>query len=140
MNLGVALMTLVTRERIKELFLYSKKTGLFTRKIECGGQVAGTISGSLCKNGRLLISIDKKRYYAHRLAYFYVTGKWPIEVDHEDHIPTNNKWNNLRPVNRMGNCSNASRYKNNTSGHVGVKRVVSGNWTSYINHNKKESI
>lgn len=69
---------------------------------------AGCVSGV---SGYRAICIDYKSYYAHRLAWLYVTGKWPIDqIDHIDGNRDNNSFSNLREANsRQNNVSRASR-------------------------------
>jgi hypothetical protein len=60
--------------------------------------------------GNILIgTLNGKAYRAHRLIYFWMTGRWPIEIDHLDGNPLNNKWANLANTNRIGNQRNARR-------------------------------
>lgn len=89
---------MVTAERLRELFHYSKRTGIFTHRIS---------GRSSRQKGRVRIRIDGKNYIASRLAWLYVTGKWPEGlVDHEDRDFTNNRWKNLRDLTPSGNQQN----------------------------------
>ncbi|MFW4291481.1 HNH endonuclease [Salmonella enterica subsp. enterica serovar Paratyphi C] len=46
--------------------------------------------------GYIRIYINKKWYLAHRLAWLYVTGKWPINViDHINRNKADNRFINL---------------------------------------------
>ena len=80
---GQAMIELVTLERLKELMTYDPETGIFTRNIDRGCHKKGTQVGSVAKSGYLKTLINGKNYYLHRLAYFYMTGEWPLEyIDH----------------------------------------------------------
>ena len=72
-------MKLVTAKRLKELLHYDPETGLFTRLITTSSRArAGMVAGSLHGEGYLSIRIDGRLYLVHRLAVFYMTGRWPI--------------------------------------------------------------
>ena len=76
---------------------------------------------SRCQLAYIKISINKKPYQGHRLAFLYMTGKFPHDLtDHIDGNGTNNKWNNLRLANRLQNLANRKINTNNTSGFKGV--------------------
>ena len=58
---------------------------------------------------------------AHRAIWAIQTGEWPKDdTDHIDGDRGNNRWVNLRAVDRTENMRNAKRFKSNSSGHVGV--------------------
>ena len=124
--------TSLTAERLRELFDYDRITGIFRRKVERGGRLAGSIAGSRHKKGYLHIWLDGRQYKAHRLAWLYVYGKWPDgQIDHEDTVKDHNWIDNLRPATNAQNCANGSRRRNNTSGFKGVSRS-GGKWKAQI--------
>ena len=43
-----------------------------------GGTAAGTVADSPTPRGYLYISIVRRVYSGGRLAWLYVTGKWPV--------------------------------------------------------------
>ena len=100
---------MITQERLKELFNYDPETGYFTNQISrgraCGGYRAGSPSG----HGYRKIRIDYEGYYEHHLAWFYVYGEWPEELDHRDGNGSNNAISNLRCATRTQNNFNAER-------------------------------
>ena len=112
----------LTAERLRELLLYDPETGVFTwRKLTGKKGFVGKIAGCRAEvDGRVLIGIDGGRYRAHRLAWLYMTGEWPAEVDHIDGNPSNNRWRNLRLANRRDQSANTKRRSDNSSGLKGV--------------------
>jgi hypothetical protein len=64
------------------------------------------------------VYVDGVRYYAHRLAVFYMTGEWPDQVDHKN--GGDNSASNLRACTQSQNLANRGMNKNNTSGYKGV--------------------
>lgn len=131
----------LTQERLKELLEYDPETGIFRWLVKpCRSVRAGDVAGCVRKNGYIYISIRRKLYPAHRLAWLYVKGVWPVDcIDHIDLNPANNCISNLREATHQENAWNAAARSNNTSGYKGVcfdtKR---GRWRSqatvnYIN-------
>ena len=86
------------------------------------GVKAGDVAGSITRYGYVLISIKKKGYRAHRLAWFYTKKEWPkLLIDHINGIKSDNRIANLRDVSNTENLQNRSRpSKNNKSGELGV--------------------
>ena len=114
----------MNQKRLKELMHYDPLTGVFTRK-KCTalrqkiGEVVGVVT---CNKRYLKCGIDNKEYFLHRLAVLYMTGVIPknLQVDHINHNSLDNRWENLRVVERQKNQQNMSKSKRNTSGVVGV--------------------
>lgn len=131
---------MVTHEQLKELLLYSPKTGLFIWRVNKARRIKKNSIAGYNQNGYTIIQINNKQYRANRLAWFYMKGYWPeYEIDHKDRIRNNNKWDNLRHVTPSCNAKNRNIRKDNTSGIVGVNwhndRSV---WTANITINKKQ--
>jgi hypothetical protein len=85
-----------------------------------GCRSPGDSAGITCPDGRRYVGIDGKRYAAHRLAWFYMTGKWPAEIDHRNCDPLDNRFENLREATRSQNNANMRMRADNSSGKKGV--------------------
>lgn len=117
----------LTRERLTELLYYNQDTGDFTWKFSRVGVRAGSRAGGKNYAGYVIIRLDDKLYYAHRLAFLYVVGYMPeYDVDHLDGNPCNNKWGNLRHASRMCNLQNRKVSTTNRSGFPGVSQDKTG--------------
>jgi hypothetical protein len=83
---------------------------------------AGSIFGSFDKDGYLQGTIHRQKFKLHRLAFLYMTGSMPPEVDHRNRIRNDNRWLNLRASTRAQNTQHAAMQSNNESGVKGVYR------------------
>jgi len=134
---------MITQARLKELLSYCPETGLFTRNVSRGNGgrfKAGSVAGSINKvNGYVEICLDGKSYTGHRLAFFYMTGAFPVKnVDHADLNRSNNCWSNLRESTQLQNTWNMPISKSNKSGFKGVsRRKDTGRWNAKIKANGK---
>jgi hypothetical protein len=130
---------MLTHERIVELFDYDAEAGELVCRVHRGPRArAGQHLRTLNKQGRVLVQIDGKRYYVHRLIWFYFYRQWPAELDHIDRNPKNNRIENLRSATRQQNIANTSLIKSTTSGRKGVQRHRStGKWIVRIGYGYK---
>jgi hypothetical protein len=127
----------ITSDRLRELLHYNPETGIFTRRLDRGGHKAGEIMGSGSHRGYKKIGIDMHRYYAHRLAWLYVYGEMPTVIDHINGDTLDNRIENLRNVDQLGNLQNIRQLsKANTSGFTGVSRKRN-KWTAALSLNNE---
>lgn len=133
--------TNLSAERLRELLHYDRETGIFTRRIRTTNSLkVGDIAGCIGNHGYRQISVDGHLYLAHRLAWFYATGKWPAEdIDHINGCRTDNRIINLRPVTRTENMQNLRKPRaDNSHGFMGVRHrndSALNPWTAEIKIN-----
>jgi hypothetical protein len=120
---------MITQEYLKSLLHYDSETGVFTWIVSPARNVKiGSVAGFQCIR-YWLITIKGKSYLAHRLAWLYVYGEWPVSIiDHIDRNGMNNKIANLRQATYSQNALNKPSSRKNA---LGVKGV------SYAAHAKK---
>jgi hypothetical protein len=92
---------MITQSRLKQILTYNSETGIFHRI--SNNKIAGGKTG----NGYILIGIDKKQHYAHRLAWLYMTGEMPVNlIDHKNMDKADNRFSNLREATYSQNIAN----------------------------------
>jgi len=113
---------MITQGFLKSHFLYYPDTGIFKRLKPTRGRSGrtGSTVGTIDSRGYNRITIQGRKYSAHRLAWLYTHGVWPSEIDHIDRNPSNNVLTNLREVTSSVNCHNRGLASDNTSGTKGV--------------------
>jgi hypothetical protein len=131
-------------ERLREVVGYDPMTGAFIRKVRLAQRhQVGDRADFLVVNGTLKgyrrLSIDSKRYLAHRCAWLFVYGEWPKSVvDHIDGSRENNAISNLRDVSSAMNSQNEKKARSNsTTGCLGVTRHTSDRFRARIKVGKK---
>ena len=124
--------TELSAERLRALMHYDADTGLFTWRVTRGCSRKRS-SGCLGKAyGYILIRVDHRLYRAHRLAWLYTYGRWPVgELDHINGVRHDNRIANLREATRTQNNGNSKMFSTNTSGYRGVTKELTGTrrWT-----------
>lgn len=109
---------MLTQDLLKELLVYDPQTGEFRWRYRRSNVAAGAKAGALMSNGYVYISINNRRYLAHKLAWIYVYGECPRMLDHENRNRSDNRIANLRLANRALN--NANTLARNVIGVKGV--------------------
>ncbi len=112
---------------LKRLLHYNPETGLFTWREQYNSRTAiGSVAGGFDDRGYRKIQLCGKQYRAGRLAWFYMTGRWPTcLIDHEDRNPANDAWSNLREA-TFGESTHNRLLPVGESGLRGV-RCIHGN-------------
>lgn len=112
----------LTQKELKKTLEYDPLTGEFIRLIANGsGDYIGDVAGGLVHK-YIRIMMGGKIYSAHRLAWLYMTGKWPKDqIDHINHIRGDNRWVNLREATSYENQRNRPLLRNNKSGINGIR-------------------
>lgn len=96
---------------IREFLSYDPATGVF-RWIKAPSRrgnyvTVGNVAGGVNEKGRRRIAFRGKKYYAARLAWWFVRGVWSDrEIDHENLDKTDDRIANLRPATRSQNNAN----------------------------------
>jgi hypothetical protein len=119
-----------------ELIHYDSETGIFKWKVFRGNTAkAGSVIGWNHKDGYLRMEFGGRSYLLHRVAWFYVHGKWPESmIDHIDGNPKNNAISNLREADENQNCWNRRNRRDNTTGIKGVS-IKHGKWVARVTVN-----
>lgn len=129
---------MITQDQLKRVMSYDHTTGIFRWAIKprqrsrpAMGSEAGGINTT---TGYKTIQIDGRRYQAHRLAWLYMTGEWPIEdIDHINNNKADNRFENLRQATRSQNHHNKGPMPFNTSGYKGVTfHKGAGKWMARV--------
>lgn len=128
----------VTPERVRELLSYSPDAGEFVWTELAYSRFRGRRAGCH-KFGYRVIRIDGTAYFAHRLAWLHVFGRWPGDVlDHVNGDKADNRICNLREATPGQNAVN-SKARASASGIKGVYRAAKavGKWRAEFRANGK---
>lgn len=144
---------ILTQAILKELLHYDPDTGDFTwlpRTFGTHGYTdrgvrgfnarhAGNVAGAMSDKGYLRAQLFGKIIPLHRLAWLYVHGEWPEQIDHINHQRSDNRIANLRDITQAANCRNRQAHKRNKSGYGGVCRHRANNtWIASIGRAKEK--
>lgn len=124
----------LTQAHLQTLLHYNPLTGVFVWRVDSGARkVAGRVAGTPgVHHPCIYISIKRRKYLAHRLAWLYVYGAWPAKgLDHKDGDASNNRILNLREATPAQQQHNLHRPKGRNP-YVGVYQTQ-GKWAARIN-------
>ena len=129
-NLGLTppAPNVLTADYLRQVLHYDPETGEFFWKINERWARYGEQAGAVDKaSGYRNIGIGGKIHGAHRLAWLYVYGAWPVgQADHWDGDYDSNSIANLRDSTHSQNNANREFPTNNT-GYRGVQK----NWNKF---------
>lgn len=125
-----------TQDELKALYTYNPETGLFTHLKSRGKGRAGHLAGSIRPNGYVEMRVCNRLFAAHRLAFLYMTGSFPVPpltVDHINGVRSDNRWENLRVATWHQQSWNAPAHRHNQSGLKGAWPCrQTGRWVSML--------
>jgi hypothetical protein len=135
---------MLTQEKLKTVVTYDELTGKFYWNCPSKFHAKGDLAGSIVKGKypRVKLWLIDRQYSAERVAFLYMTGKWPLGVaDHINHDTLDNRFSNLRDVtNQQNQFNQVAPHKGSTNKYLGVsffKRT--GKYQARIAINKKQT-
>lgn len=132
---------------INSRFSYDENTGILSWK-KCSthnkswntryaGKEAGKVF-STKHTSYIVVRLDGKTYFAHRLIWKMIHKVEPIFIDHQNGNGLDNRLSNLRNVSHSVNHQNVKLQNNNTSGVCGVHWMKDRNlWCARIKVNQR---
>jgi hypothetical protein len=116
---------------------YYKDGNLHYKQTLCKRVQKDSVAGTLRKDNRKQVIINKRHYLLHRLIYLYHNKTLPTFIDHIDGNPLNNKIENLREATKEQNGWNRVKSSNNVSGTKNVFwHTQSKRWRVVLTKNK----
>lgn len=111
-------------EELREIYTYEPDTGIFRWKNPPRNAAAkpGDMAGFKTNHGYIKLRACGETHMAHRLAWLYMKGKWPLEVDHRNGIRDDNRFANLRHIKGGASIQQQNQKKrvDNSTGYTGV--------------------
>lgn len=125
-------------ELLNEFFLYDENTGKLTNKYtRNSGAIKGEESGGIHARGYRTVKVKGISYKVHRIIWKLMTGTDPIQVDHINGNPSDNRWENLRECTQQQNTYNKKLYINNKTGVKGIYKTKNNKYSVRVSVNKQ---
>lgn len=106
---------------LRRFFIYQPSTGLLRWRVSRSRQSKRLeVAGKVNFAGYREVTLRGKGLLVHRLAFFWVNGYWPDQVDHKNLCKVDNSAKNLRGVTQSQNQQNQKLRSTNSSGIKGV--------------------
>lgn len=134
---------MITRDRLIELTEYDHITGQFhwKKRIAREGDDPAKVAAwntryslkpsGVKTHGYIKLSIDDKKYYAHRLVWLLMHGVMPEGlIDHINRNGLDNRYQNLRVATKRENTLNSSKVRKNKTGFTGVVALPYGRFSA----------
>ena len=104
-------LPMLTPKRLRKVLSYAPTTGTFRWKVSASSRApVGAIAGAKNGRGYHQIRIGGRPYSASRLAWLYMTGKWPnSEISYLNGKPSDTRWANLREATSSPNRNRPKR-------------------------------
>lgn len=129
-----------TQEEVRIRFTYDPETGVLrhTDYNKHVPELHWREAGSLHPNGYRIVSIRRRLYPVHQIAWLFTYGELPDgHLDHINRVKHDNRIANLRKATPSQNMHNSSMYSNNKSGEQGVCwHKACQRWYAYIRINR----
>src|SRR6476620_10435368 len=129
---------MLTANRLRKLLNYKPATGVFRWRVDRLPSVrAGGVAGCIHPKCHRAICIDGKVYRGNRLAWLYMTGKWPnLDIGYINRNASDTRWANLREMTpSQRRASSRTRTK---LGARGVWITKSGKYVATIKMGEKK--
>lgn len=114
----------LTQALLQSLIRYNPRTGVFTWMESRGRRKVGDVAGAIGPKGYVLIGLNGRQWLAHRLAWLWVYGTMPTDMDHLNGVRHDNRIVNLREATAQVNAQNR---RTPTSGSLSERLGVSWN-------------
>ena len=130
---------MLTQQEVQNYLIYDASSGKLSYKDETILHKQSKRATAKHSGGYLTIKICGKNYLAHRIIFLYMTGRFPEQIDHINHIRDDNRWCNLREVINQENTKNTSISKNSSTKVNGVSFHKQRNkYRAYIMVDRKQ--
>ena len=133
---------MLSKTEVEGLLDYDPMTGVFRWKRRMSSRAkAGSVAGTIDRDGYVVIRINGRGYKAHRLVRLLATGSWPPDqVDHINRVRSDNRAVNLRDATHLENSVNTDF--SHAIGRSGVRNVTwysqYGLWKASFMHKGKK--